>query len=253
LRDPVVFRPSGTAVAVPLADRFGDAVRVLVACMPKSGSTFLSRTLANLPGFRTASLVPGYQRREQELCQITLNRVLRQTLGLLRQFETGLDDTIRRPVGFVAQHHVRYSLPLAKTIRDNRLTPVVLVRDIFDVVASLQDHFRNESPILPMAYATREMSDWPDERLCMFIADMVVPWYLNFFRCWQECDGKYLLSYQDLMGNPMRELAGIADFCGFATEAAAIAQALALTPAGGTRFNRGIIPTALWIDLCPAP
>lgn len=48
-------------------------IRVLVACMPKSGSTYLSGAIEALPGFIRAHLVPGYGRREQELCIEKLN------------------------------------------------------------------------------------------------------------------------------------------------------------------------------------
>jgi hypothetical protein len=61
----------------------------MVACMPKSGSTFFSTALAEYPGFRNISLVPDYGHREQELCQIQLSRYDR--------------------VSYVAQHHIRNS------------------------------------------------------------------------------------------------------------------------------------------------
>jgi hypothetical protein len=59
--------------------------------MPKSGSTYLAQIFAHLPGFVEATLVPGYGRREQELCHERL-------LALAAQ-----------PGSFVAQQHVRYS------------------------------------------------------------------------------------------------------------------------------------------------
>ena len=46
---------------------------VLIACMPKSGSTFLAIALAAYVGTRKR-LIPTYGHREQELCELRLIR-----------------------------------------------------------------------------------------------------------------------------------------------------------------------------------
>ena len=97
---------------------------VLVACMPKSASTFLTGVLAELPGMRRAPLTAAYGWREQTLDVVQLAR-----------FDLEF---------YVCQQHLRYSADVGALIGEYRLTPVVLTRNIFDVVASVRDHFRNE-------------------------------------------------------------------------------------------------------------
>jgi hypothetical protein len=60
----------------------------LVACMPKSGSTFLTEALASLPGFKRAVLVPQHGRREQELERRQLQKYWFAKYATQHQFDT---------------------------------------------------------------------------------------------------------------------------------------------------------------------
>lgn len=210
--------------------------RLLVACMPKSGSTFLCRTYEMLPGMRRGRLVPGYKRREQELCIDRLNSETERSEHILRISK----GAVAPPRGWVAQHHVRYSEPTAELIRRFRLTPVVLVRNIFDIVPSVRDHFTDQAPFMSMAYVSEEMRSWPEARMHMFIADMVIPWYLNFFRTWQDCDAKLMISYEELISDKIGTLQKIADYAGLPVSNADVLAALGNEPTGGTRLNKGV-------------
>ena len=97
-------------------------VHVLIACMPKSGSTFLADVISQCPGFRRAILTPSAGRREQEIDE-----------QLLRK---------HGKVSYVAQHHVRNSEWTSEMCRTYGVTPIVLVRSLQDVVVSLRDHMR---------------------------------------------------------------------------------------------------------------
>jgi hypothetical protein len=154
-----------------------DRHHVLVACMPKSGSTFLAYIISSLPEFRWADLVNGYGRREQEIDVIK---------AILYQ-----------PYNYAAQHHVRYSGPTEQIMRIFNIKPIVLVRNIFDVVISFRDHIRNESTIVPTAFIKEEMKYWENDRLEELIVSMIIPWYFNFFMCWTECPDKLLLNYDE--------------------------------------------------------
>lgn len=217
---PLVAKSSAAGGQAP-AD-----IQILIACMPKSGSTLLSRSVQSVPGFRRVSVVPGYERREQELCprellnardqtdelrQIWQNRNLRYSLRFWRTNRVKLR---QRPFGYVCQHHVRYSETTAKLIREFNLKPVFLVRNIFDVVLSVRDHYRNLSPNMSMAYVTPEISELPDDELHDFIVDMVLPWYFNFYVSWQGCDDKLLVSYNELISDKPATLARVLKFAG---------------------------------------
>ncbi len=155
---------------------------LLVACMPKSGSTYLTAILSGLDGFRQAVLVPSDGQREQELDTIALMSFDKHD--------------------YVAQHHVRNSKETHNLMRRFGVKPVVLVRNIFDVVLSLRDHMRNESVVGPAAYTFPNMQDWSDEQLEEFIVDMMIPWYFNFFLTWQDCQDKCLITYENLRTDP---------------------------------------------------
>src|SRR5689334_12918426 len=110
---------------------------VLVACMPKSGSTFLSAALANLPGFRREHVVPSYGRREQELSEAEIVRAFGATQTLRRAFDHGVMSSPHRPKAWVAQHHVKHNHETQTLLDRYGIVPVCLVRNIYDIVVSL--------------------------------------------------------------------------------------------------------------------
>lgn len=193
---------------------------LLVACMPKSGSTFLATVLGNLPGMQTVSLVPGFDRREQEL-----------DISLLHAMHH---------LNYVAQQHIRYSLPTEKMLRHFGIKPVVLVRNLFDVVISIKDHFRNESIEGSMAYVVPEMKDWEDSQLERFIVQMMIPWYFNFYMSWMSCESKHLVRYEDLVQSPESVIAEISDRMSLGVSQESILRAITISENSPTRKNRGV-------------
>ncbi|MEM8662881.1 MAG: hypothetical protein AAGF49_02005, partial [Pseudomonadota bacterium] len=89
-------------------------IHILLACMPKSGSTFLAQILINMPGMRRERLVPDFERREQELCPQRLREAQALTEGLHRVWRERGEPRALAPRGFAAQHHVRHSRPTAR-------------------------------------------------------------------------------------------------------------------------------------------
>jgi hypothetical protein len=77
---------------------------ILITSFPKSGSTFLYRVLSCLPGYRSIILVPGYDRREQEICRSLIVAV---------QGQNG-----------VGRHHVRASEPTLQLITNFKSSPL---------------------------------------------------------------------------------------------------------------------------------
>lgn len=155
---------------------------VLVACMPKSGSSLVTHMIGSLPSFRVASVVQGYDRNEHELSEI----------GLIRFNSTN----------YATQNHIRYSAPLQRLMTDFNVRPIVLTRNIFDIIVSMRDHFRNVSLVWPLAYVPDDIADWKDRDIDCFIADMMAPWYFNFYHSWLLCEEAIWLNYEDLKGNP---------------------------------------------------
>jgi hypothetical protein len=197
---------------------------LLLACFPKAGSSFLTLALASLPGFRKVSLVPSYGRREQELSLQCL---------LAAQRAGG---------HFVAQHHVRYSDETARLLDLFGLHPIVLVRDIYDVVVSIRDHLKGGGTVIAQAYVPPGLPQWADKRIEEFASEMIIPWYLNFYASWAECAERVEITYEHLIGDPELAVRGICEQTGIiatATEIRAAVQTARWCQAA-TRFNVGV-------------
>ena len=162
------------------------ADRILLACMQKSGSTYMATLFSCLPKFYQESFVPNYGGREQEICEYTINNLISQKNNI------------------IAQQHVRYSIATERIIATFDLKVIVLVRDIFDVVLSTYDHCINESCIFPMAMVPSDFAHWEKDKAYEFIIDMIIPWYFNFYVSWVTCTIKekiIYISYDDFMQN----------------------------------------------------
>jgi hypothetical protein len=203
-----------------------DARHVLLACFPKSGSTWLSEILSRLPGFIKADLVPGYDRREQELC-----------------FERLL---VYHAQNYVAQHHCRYSQATERCLRAFSIKPVILIRNIFDCVVSLRDHIDGGASdparlIGPTAYIPDDYFGWPEDVRIDFIIDMIVPWYFNFYLGWRDCPDALWVSYEELVRDPPATIRRITDALCLDAKDAAIEHALHAASLQPTRRNVAVI------------
>ncbi|PSH61799.1 sulfotransferase domain-containing protein [Phyllobacterium sophorae] len=159
---------------------------VLLACMPKSGSTFLSNAIGALPTFTTGVGVPDWGRREQELDDCCLSRI--------------------EDLNYVLQLHVRYSNATKTMIEKHRLLPIILVRNIFDVIPSFIDHHRKESLLHPMAFAPEGIQEWSFEESAHFVTRMIIPWYFNFYMSWYGVPNKLVVKYEEWVFQPEIEL-----------------------------------------------
>lgn len=212
---------------------------VLIACMPKSGSTFLSALVANLPGYRREHLVPSYDRREQELSEPLIREAYLATDVLREAYVNGTVTASFRPRGFVAQHHVRHSIETQRLIEAYDLVPVVLVRNIYDIVVSLNDHVVKSSPYTAAAWVDESMINWPEERMHEFLVNMALPWYFNFYVSWWRADHKMLVTYEDLIRRPRKVVADIAKFGWLGWNAASFEEVLERAGGEDTRMNVG--------------
>lgn len=197
--------------------------QILVACMPKSGSTFLTSVIGNLPGYRQACLVPAYGHREQELSEIMLSR------HCLKKY--------------VAQHHVRHSDWTEHVLKKYGVTPVVLTRHLFDVVPSMVDHINKESPVAPAAHIEQSLTQFPREKQLHFAAQLVVPWYVNFYMGWRESisNGFALhITYEQMIEDTLGTVKRVLEHAGARISDDVITTAIEKTYGdGGFRFNAG--------------
>jgi tetratricopeptide (TPR) repeat protein len=138
--------------------------RIFIACMPKSGSTFLKHALCRLTGWREASLTYAFLQNEEELYLPHLRAVATQ-------------DT-------VTQQHCRATVPNIQMMQAFAIQPIVLVRNLHDALVSYTDFFDGGATVNTF-FAGRWETFERDRRIDLMI-DHFVPWYLGFFASWTD-------------------------------------------------------------------
>jgi len=206
--------------------------QILIACFPKSGSTFIAAKIARLAGCGKFSFVPAGGRRDQELEQSTIVRVMLSFSGFGKNL--------------VAQHHCRASEHSLQLVNKFDMKVVVIVRSLMDVAVSLSDHWDRESVVGPIAYLNEsllaELDASPVTRL-QFIVQHVLPWYVSFYLSWllhggEIRGGVMFIRYEDFFSDPVRSFSDVARFVGENMTQQQLE--LALNASDQTRLNRGV-------------
>jgi hypothetical protein len=192
----------------------------VVACFPKSGSTYLSAILANLIQGTQVGLVPGYGFREQELAPAYL--------------------ALYHNLDYVAQHHLKCSAATMEMLSRFSIYPIVQIRNLFDVAVSLIDHLEIH-PVTPVAFVADSYEHFDHETKTRFFAEMVAPWYINFFVSWtySDCPATWV-SYEDLIGNELETVRRICADTGLEVTDTEILAAVAAAGQSETRLNKGV-------------
>ena len=193
---------------------------ILVACMPKSGSTFLTNVIGKYEGFRRVRLIPTWGAREHELCSIKLSRYNHSR--------------------YVAQPHLRNSEWTQYLIKKYNLTPVVMVRNLFDVVLSFRDHIRKESLDWPMAHFTPHHQAMGDAELEETIVRLVMPWYMTFYAGWRSDPNALFVHYEDLISCPEEIMSAVLKRGGLSPDPEKVKLALDRGKEANNRMNVGV-------------
>lgn len=193
---------------------------ILVACMPKSGSTFLTNLVASHAGIQRRKLVPVYDDREQELCELKLTR--------------------NNARAYVSQMHLKNSAWTQEMIARYNIKTIVLVRDLLDAVASIRDHIRKERHFGSLVPVTQYHVSMPDEVLDDMIVQLVMPWYLSFYFGWKQDSQALFIHYEDIVSNPAGSLTDILSFAQVPFTAGSIEAAVGGVQAKSNRMNKGI-------------
>lgn len=194
---------------------------VLVACMPKSASTSLTNAIGAYPGFRKVAMAAAYGDREQELCQIRLSRYNHRG-------------------HWVAQQHLRYSGFTEHLIRQYRVSPVVLVRDLADIVLSVRDHLHNESRESPVTIFTEAHLRQAPADLEETIVRLAMPWYLAFYVGWRRAPKAHFVAYEELVQDPSSTIQAVLRFAGVQPRVDAMSRVLEAFRGPNNRINVGV-------------
>ncbi|WP_459555870.1 sulfotransferase family protein [Lacunimicrobium album] len=218
-----------TRQLVQLRRRMGKH-QLVVACFPKSGSTYLARNLAALKGWKESRYVPVFGRREQELDEACIRR-----------------EMYRHPLTHqVSQLHVRCTDQTMTLARQFDLRFIVLYRNLYDCMVSVVDHWRQESCRGPMAFWTKQLlKDLESQGISQLEAASrtVAPWYINFYLSWIEHRQQFahssaFVSYEELFTQPQLKTAELLTELGITVSVEDFKTAQEQTIQ--TRFNQGV-------------
>jgi hypothetical protein len=205
----------------------GQKIHVWHIAAPKSGSTWLTTILMELLHWKVSPLIPGYDRREQEISEFNL-------------LYPAMHDFVFSP-----HQHCRYSEATKKIIEKMDIRPILQYRNIFDTVISFYDHCNRGEFIFPMAYMDKINWECLDEnKKINFIIDMVIPWYFNFYAGWFSSDlvkeEKILLvSYEELLSDPYHQIKRIINWIGIEKTENEINSSISSSMNKKTRKNVG--------------
>lgn len=196
--------------------------KIFIACLPKTGSTFIVRTLSKLTRWPYRQYMVGKGRNEQDLYEPFLKK--------------------DRFINSCTHQHVRATEYNLSLLNKYQITPIVLVRNIYDSIVSFRDHVEKENHLWPMAYINDSYSRLDAERKLDFLIDMVVPWYLQFYVSWKDYSLKneiYWINYRDIVKSSEGVVAGILNNMQIGFSEKNLAQ-LINEEKFSHRFNQGI-------------
>jgi hypothetical protein len=201
--------------------RFGFKSPLMIACFPKSGSTFLAKLLSFATGYPTRDVVESFGHRDQDICERKLRRLSRRV---------------------VIQQHVKATDHNAELMHKYGIRPIVLVRNLLDVVVSLDDHLRQEDHRMPTGFVHREYMNLEFDQRMDFLIRVHLPWYFNFFMSWREASPElstFPLTYERLFSNVRQSLEEILSFYRISASPRQMTAALDRVRQTDTRFNQG--------------
>jgi tetratricopeptide (TPR) repeat protein len=198
---------------------------LFIACMPKSGSTFLKNALLLSAGVPERMLAFAYMQNEQELHLPHLIDAAREVC--------------------VTQQHCRATDANVQLMQAFRIRPVVLVRNLFDIVASLYDFY--DMGALPNTFFENCWAGLDRQRRLDLIIDHVMPWYIQFYVSWFEAieqrrlEGMWL-TYEQLVADKPAAVSRIHRFAGLDVAEREAARAVAFLDQHKemNRWNKGV-------------
>lgn len=146
----------------------------------------VTRPIGSLPAFRVAAIVHGCDRNAQELSALDLLRF--------------------RTTNYATQNHIRHSGPRAQPMKGFNMRPLVLTRNIFDVIVSISSPLRYFFVTRPLVYVPARLSERSSEETDLPIVDMMYSRCLNFFNTAVASDNAVWLSDRSLTSDPVTHL-----------------------------------------------
>jgi hypothetical protein len=208
----------------PSHDVFDGSDRIIVACAPKTGSTYVASVLQRYFSIAFGNLtVAGHDwAAEQNLIP-----------SLERQIENQR---------FVLQLHLLPRLVNMLALVRLRPATIFLWRNLGDALVSYDDHIRNESHYFPTFYVhdRENYLRMPEQERYRYLVRYAVPWYLMFYLGWRE-RGVTFRRYEEMVADPIAFFrAMIAEIRPGPLDEERLAHIIG-QPRADTRFNAGVV------------
>ena len=199
---------------------------ICIACFPKSGSTYLVRTLQTILDYRFIHYAHMGDTEHDILEHALVDNLHTNTV-------THLHMTASRS----NLHYLHYY----------NIKTIVQIRNIYDCVISLRDHIVNESVVWPMAVVDDSFKEWEEKKQYDFIINNFIPWYIKFYVTWYKASKMdklpvYWLQYEQLMNNKTEVIQDILTYFKVSFDDKKLVSILSeqKTKKGLYRFNVGI-------------
>jgi hypothetical protein len=163
---------------------------LLISAFPKSGSTFLWKAIEAITGLPTIFPTPALPHANR----------------------TELDSEKLRRLSFysfICRLHMQAAPRNVQLMKRYLIRPVVLIRNIADVIVSLDDHLHNENTGTPSGHEPVWYKNMSNDKRYEFLIRMHVPWYLHFVLTWDEAEKNlpvFWLDYENLIKNKIKTL-----------------------------------------------
>lgn len=199
---------------------------ILVACMPKSGSTLLKESLLTLTGWQETFLSYAYLQNEQEIyLPNLLNVALKNT---------------------VTQQHCRATGPNTQIMQAFGIRPVVLIRHLPDIVLSMSEFYDQgaiSNTFFGDVWPTLDQTGKYD-----LVIDHVMPWYAAFYASWErairlEALDCLIVSYEEMIADKPATLLRVSEFLDLGKSLPDCEAVIGNVEGGNqqkTRFNKGV-------------
>lgn len=161
----------------------------LIACLPKSGSTFVSKTIAELFNFHYDTFVSGFNQIEHDL------------------FEPKLIKNLNKNV--IIHQHLKAADANVKLLEKYNVKTIVLTRNVYDIIVSFYDHLHNETLKWSMLMIEEDFFSLNEQEKYDMIIDFLTPWIFNFYVSWYRASKDlkvHWIKYEDVINSPQSSI-----------------------------------------------
>lgn len=198
---------------------------IVIACMPKSGSTLMNRLLQALTGWDDTYFSFAFQQNEEELHLPYLQEAAKRNT--------------------VTQQHFRATEANIQLLQAFGIKPLIQVRNLYDIVVSYTDFF-DAGAVSNTFFIGRWDQFERSERIDLMI-DNFLPWYFAFYASWMDALAQdrleaIVVSYEELVAAMPETVKLVADFYGLDNSIEDCNAAVAAVNDGNamTRLNKGV-------------